>query len=254
VIAAEPFRLPPLSEASHYRQTVSFVWERLAEGVHRARLPFLDVTVGLVESDAGALLVDTGTTLSEAAAIDADVRSIANSPVTRIILTHKHFDHILGSSAFTRAEIYCSPEVAAYMSARVEFRADALRHGADAAEVDRAIAALRRPDHVVYNVDVDLGDRSVSIRHPGRGHTHADLIVVVPPADATDPTVVFCGDLVEESGDPVIDVDSDLAAWPETLDRLLEAGGPDAVYVPGHGAVVDAGFIRRQRTWLQRRL
>ena len=57
-------------------------------------------------------------------------------------------------------------------------------------------------------------------------------------------TVVFCGDLVEESGDPVIDADSDLAAWPETLDRLLEAAGPEAVYVPGHGAVVDARFIR----------
>jgi glyoxylase-like metal-dependent hydrolase (beta-lactamase superfamily II) len=233
---------------------VNFVWVRLAEGVHRTRLPFLDVTVGLVEADTGALVVDTGTTLREAAAIDADVRAIAHSSVTRIVLTHKHFDHVLGSSAFIRAEIYCSPEVAAYMSARAELRADALRHGADAAEVDRAIAALRAPDHVGYDVDVDLGDRSVSIRHPGRGHTHADLIVVVPPADATDPTVVFCGDLVEESGDPVIDVDSDLAAWPETLDRLLEAGGPDAVYVPGHGAVVDAGFIRRQRTWLQRRL
>jgi glyoxylase-like metal-dependent hydrolase (beta-lactamase superfamily II) len=233
---------------------VNFVWERLAEGVHRTRLPFLDVTVGLVEADIGALVVDTGTTLREAATIDADVRAIAHSSVTRIVLTHKHFDHVLGSSAFKYAEIYCAPEVAAHMSAKAELRADALRHGADTAEVDRAIAALRRPDHVVYNVDVDLGDRSVSIRHPGRGHTDTDLIVVVPPAGATDPTVVFCGDLVEESGDPVIDADSDVAAWPAALDRLLEAGGPDAVYVPGHGAVVDASFIRRQRTWLQGKL
>jgi glyoxylase-like metal-dependent hydrolase (beta-lactamase superfamily II) len=233
---------------------VNFVWERLAEGVHRTRLPFLDVTVGLVEADTGALVVDTGTTLREAAAIDADVRKIAHSSVTRIVLTHKHFDHVLGSSAFIYAEIYCAPEVAVHMSAKAELRSDALRHGADAAEVDWAIAALRTPDHVVYDVDVDLGDRSVSIRHPGRGHTDTDLIVVVPSAGATDPTVVFCGDLVEESGDPVIDADSDVAAWPETLDRLLEAGGPDAVYVPGHGAVVDAAFIRRQRTWLQGRL
>jgi glyoxylase-like metal-dependent hydrolase (beta-lactamase superfamily II) len=231
---------------------VNFVWERLAEGVHRARLPFLDVTVGLTESDAGALLVDAGTTPGEAAAIDADVRAIANSPVTRIVLTHKHFDHVLGSSAFTRAEIYCSPEVGTYLTAKAELRADALLHGADAAQVDRSIAALRRPDHLVHDIDVDLGDRSISIRHPGRGHTDADLIVLVPPAGATDRTVVFCGDLVEESGDPVIDADSDVAAWPSTLDRLLDLGGPDAVYVPGHGAVVDAAFIRRQRAWLQR--
>jgi hypothetical protein len=28
------------------------------------------------------------------------------------------------------------------------------------------------------------------------------------------------------------------------------ACGGDAVYVPGHGAVVDANFVRRQRQWL----
>ena len=63
--------------------------------------------------------------------------------------------------------------------------------------------------------------------------------------------MVFCGDLVEESGDPAADDGSDLAAWPATLDRLLEAGGPDATYVPGHGSVVDASFVRRQQEWLR---
>jgi hypothetical protein len=36
-----------------------------------------------------------------------------------------------------------------------------------------------------------------------------------------------------------------------TLDRVLAVGGPDAVYGPGHGAVVDADFIRRQQQWLR---
>jgi hypothetical protein len=31
---------------------------------------------------------------------------------------------------------------------------------------------------------------------------------------------------------------------------VLALGGPDAVYVPGHGAVVDADFVLRQRDWL----
>ena len=67
----------------------------------------------------------------------------------------------------------------------------------------------------------------------------------------SDRPVVFCGDLVEESGDPSVDADSDLLAWPATLERVIEAGGEDAVFVPGHGAVVDAAFIRRQREWLR---
>jgi glyoxylase-like metal-dependent hydrolase (beta-lactamase superfamily II) len=233
---------------------VNFDWEPLADGVHRCRLPFLDVTVGLVESDAGALLVDTGTTLTEAAAISSDVNAIAGRSVTHIVLTHKHFDHILGSSAFIGAEIHCAPEVADYMSsAAADLRYDAIRHGADQTAVDLAIAQLRAPDHRTYDSVVDVGGRRVSIRHPGRGHTDADLIVVVPPSTDADRTVVFCGDLVEESGAPAIDADSDVALWPETLDRLLAAGGPDGLYVPGHGAVVDVAFIHRQQAWLRRR-
>jgi glyoxylase-like metal-dependent hydrolase (beta-lactamase superfamily II) len=202
---------------------------------------------------AGALLVDTGTTLTDAVAVDSDVSAVAGRPVRHIVLTHKHFDHILGSSAFVGAEIHCAPEVAEYMSsAAAELRSDALRHGADEAAVDLAIAQLSTPDHPTYDSVVDIGGRRVSIRHPGRGHTDADLIVVVPASSETDRTVVFCGDLVEESGDPAIDAGSDVAAWPGTLDRLLAAGGLDAVYVPGHGAVVDTAFIRRQQGWLRR--
>jgi glyoxylase-like metal-dependent hydrolase (beta-lactamase superfamily II) len=232
---------------------VHYAWEQLTRGVHRCRLPFCDVTVGLVRGRAGALLVDTGTTHAEAAAIDADVRRLAGCPITHIVLTHKHFDHVLGSSLFAEADIYCAPEVVEYMSSAAdEIRDDALRHGADAAEIDRAIAALRPPQHGIYDAAIDLGDRRVTIAHPGRGHTTSDLVVVAPGSDDDDSrVVVFTGDLVEESADPSIDGDSDVTAWPGTLDRLLAIGGREAIYVPGHGKIVDAEFVRRQRDWLR---
>jgi glyoxylase-like metal-dependent hydrolase (beta-lactamase superfamily II) len=235
---------------------VRFVWEQLTPSVHRCRLPFCDVTIGLVCGRTGALLVDTGTTLTEAAAIDDDVRQLAGNPVTHIVLTHKHFDHVLGSSLFAGADIYCAPEVVDYLSsARDQIRDDALSFGADAKEIDRAIAALRGPQRGIYDAVVDLGDREVIIAHLGRGHTTSDLVVVVPGLGHDgDRVVVFTGDLVEESADPSIDADSDVAAWPATLDRVLAIGGPGAIYVPGHGKVVDAAFIRRQRAWLERRL
>jgi glyoxylase-like metal-dependent hydrolase (beta-lactamase superfamily II) len=174
---------------------------------------------------------------------------MAGPEVGHVVLTHNHFDHILGASAFEGAEIYCAPEVAATMAERTDYlRADALRYGADADEVDRAIAALRVPEHQVRSAVIDLGDRTVSIRHPGRGHTDHDLIAVIIGSDRP---VVFCGDLVEESGDASVDADSDPVAWPVTLDRVIDAGGADAVFVPGHGAVVDAAFIRRQQGWLR---
>ena len=69
--------------------------------------------------------------------------------VTHIVLTHKHFDHVLGSGAFAGAEIYCAPEVADQMSAGVEkLRVDALKYGAAPDDVQRAIAAAgRRPGY-----------------------------------------------------------------------------------------------------------
>ncbi|MGA9491982.1 MAG: MBL fold metallo-hydrolase [Mycobacterium sp.] len=230
---------------------MQFDWESLTDGVHRCRLPFLDVTVGMVQGRTGVLLVDTGTTLTEAQAISDDVRQIAGRDVTHVVLTHKHFDHVLGSGAFADAEIYCAPEVADCLTtATGQLRDDALSHGANPAEIERAIAALRAPQHPVNDAVVDLGNRKVVITRPGRGHTDADLIVRVPGSDG-ERTVVFSGDLIEESGDPAIDADSDVTAWPGTLDRLLAIGGPDAFYVPGHGRVVDAEFVRRQQDWLR---
>jgi glyoxylase-like metal-dependent hydrolase (beta-lactamase superfamily II) len=123
---------------------VKLVWEQLADGVFRCRLPFLDVTVGLVYGRGGVVLVDSGTTLIEAQGIARDVRAMADREVGHIVLTHNHFDHILGASAFDGAQIYCAPEVAETMAERTaHLRADALGHGADGDEVDRAIAALR---------------------------------------------------------------------------------------------------------------
>jgi glyoxylase-like metal-dependent hydrolase (beta-lactamase superfamily II) len=144
------------------------------------------------------MLIDTGT-LTEARAIAEDVQENADREVSHIMLTHNHFDHVLGSSAFDGAEIYCAAEVATTMAERTEhLRADALRYGADAAEVERAIAALRAPEHRVTSAVVDLGDRTVSVSHPGRGHTCHDLIAVVTRSDRP---VVFCGDFVEGAGE-----------------------------------------------------
>lgn len=226
---------------------MNYDWELPAAGVYRCRLPFLDVTVGVVCGRDRSLLVDCGTTLSEAGRIVADVRELTGAAPESLVMTHHHFDHILGGGAVDAVTGYAAPPVArALTSGLPEICAEAIRYGADPEEVDRARRAARPPDRLVWRADVDLGDRVVRIEHPGRGHTDHDLVVVV----TGEPVVVFCGDLVEESGDPAIGTDSHPAAWPSSLDRLLEIGGEDARYVPGHGAVVDAAFIRRQRDWL----
>ena len=66
---------------------------------------------------------------------------------------------------------------------------------------------------------IDLGNRQVVVERPGRGHTDADLVVLATGM-AGERSVVFTGDLLEESGDPAIDADSDVA----DVEACREAG------------------------------
>jgi len=121
---------------------MNFEWEPLADGASRCRLPFLDVTIGLMWSSAGALLIDTGTTLTEARTVGADAETMAGREISHIVLTHHHIDHVLGASAFDGAAVYCTPAVATTMADSAErLRADAVGYGADQREVDDAVVA-----------------------------------------------------------------------------------------------------------------
>lgn len=207
----------------------------------------------MVGADA-ALVIDCGSTLAEAGCIADDVAALTDRQIRHVLLTHGHFDHILGASVFRDATVTAAPRLATLLATgRAELRADAVQHGADPAEIDAALAALQAPDREILDAGIELGEVTVSITHPGRGHTDHDLVALVPSAGPGDRPVLFCGDLIEESADPAIGPDADLPAWPHTLDRLLQIGGPDAIYLPGHGTSVGADFVRAQRDWLAAR-
>ncbi|GEK00807.1 MBL fold metallo-hydrolase [Streptomyces sp. 1-11] len=227
-------------------------WERLADGVGRCRLPGWDCTSGLVLGAGTALMVDAGSSLAEGARLRERAQRLAGHRVTHLALTHPHFDHVFGAAALAGAEVYAAVGAdAALAHEREELRLDAVRNGLPAADADEAVDALAPPRHLVCGEwTLDLGDgRQALLANVGPGHTAHDLAVLVPGA----PEVVFCGDLVEESGEPQAGPDAVPARWPDALDRLLSLGGEDALYVPGHGAVVDSAFVRRQRDVLAAR-
>ncbi|MEU2897664.1 MBL fold metallo-hydrolase [Streptomyces sp. NPDC001273] len=230
-------------------------WEQVAPGVGRRRLPVWDCTVGLVVGAGGVLLVDTGSGLGEGARLRAQAQALTGRRVTHLALTHPHFDHILGAAAFAGAEVFAAVGVETALTARGReaLRADAVRWGLDARVAEEAVDALPVPRHAVsgeWTLDLGLdGGRPVLLANVGPGHTAHDLAVLVPG----DPGVVFCGDLVEESGEPQAGPDAVPDRWPAALDRLLALGGEEARYVPGHGAVVDAAFVRAQRDALAAR-
>ncbi|MDH6627696.1 glyoxylase-like metal-dependent hydrolase (beta-lactamase superfamily II) [Streptomyces sp. LBL] len=229
-------------------------WQRVAAGVGRCRLPGWDCTVGLVVGEGTALLIDSGSSLGEGGRLRGQAERLTGHRVTHLALTHPHFDHVFGAAAFSGAEMFGAVGIETTVDgrrAREELRADAVRNGLDASLADEAAEVLVVPRHRVFGEwTLDLGDgRRVLLANVGPGHTAHDLAVLVPGS----PEVVFCGDLVEESGEPQAGPDAAPAHWPAALDRLLDLGGEDALYVPGHGAVVDAAFVRAQRDALAAR-
>lgn len=226
-------------------------WERLTGRTGRRRLPVWDCTVGLVVGDDSVLLVDPGSCLRESAQVRAEAERLAGRHVTHIAFTHGHFDHVLGGAAFSGAEVYGAVGLDALLATgREELRGDAVRHGLADAEAVEAVDLLVAPKHLVSGEwTLELGGVQVLLANVGPGHTRHDLAVFVPGERET----VFCGDLVEESGEPSAGPDAVPRQWPAALDRLLALGGDDAQYVPGHGAVVSAAFVRAQRATLAAR-
>ncbi|GGR04536.1 MBL fold metallo-hydrolase [Streptomyces netropsis] len=223
-------------------------WEPLAPGIARRRMPVWDCTIGAVAGPSGVLLVDTGSSLREGAEIRREVEELFGRRVTHIALTHAHFDHVLGTAAFAGVQVYGAMGIDVALRDGEEVRTSAVRQGVDADAAEEAADLLVRPHHLVSGeLTLDLGGgRRVLLADVGPGHTGHDLVVLVTDSGGA-PEVVFCGDLVEESGEPQAGGDAYPAQWPAALDALLALGGEDAIYVPGHGAVVDAGFVRAQR-------
>ncbi|MFF8911795.1 MBL fold metallo-hydrolase [Streptomyces sp. NPDC015032] len=223
-----------------------FGWERLGHGVGRRRLPGWDATVALVVGADGVLLYDTGSTLREGAELRAQAQALLGRKVTHIALSHPHFDHVLGTAAFSGTEVYGAVGMTDLLKSGADaLYASAVHYGVsehDAAEATGAVVAPRHEVRGEWTLDLG-GGRQVLLANVGPAHSGHDLVALVPGS----PAVVLCGDLVEESGEPQAGRDAVPSGWPAALDRLLALGGEDAVYVPGHGAVVDAAFVRAQR-------
>jgi glyoxylase-like metal-dependent hydrolase (beta-lactamase superfamily II) len=208
------------------------------------RYPVLDVNVTLVVGEGAALLVDTLSTAGQAVELAAAARALTAAPWT-IVNTHHHFDHCFGNAVLAGdggPEVWAQEEAAALLRENP----DRLRRQwyVEWAHTDPQLAqgiaeaTVLAPSRTVHREStLDIGGRSVVLRHLGRGHTAGDLVVHVPDAN-----VVVAGDLVEEGAAPSFE-DAYPLEWPETLAALLRLTPAEAVVVPGHGALVGRPFV-----------
>ncbi|MGH3712554.1 MAG: MBL fold metallo-hydrolase [Micromonosporaceae bacterium] len=216
-------------------------WQEIADRVYVRRYPVLDVNSVLVVGESAALVVDTLATPAQGRDLAAAVRRLTPHPWL-VVNTHHHFDHAYGNQAFAGAEIWAHDEAARLLRETTPTTLAALRAEWEIAEPELAelteVTVVPPTRTLRESAELDLGVRQVRLRHLGRGHTAGDVVVHVPDAG-----VVVAGDLVEQDAAPSFE-DAYPLEWPHTLTELLHlVTGP---VVPGHGAVVDHGFVKAQ--------
>ena len=206
-------------------------------GVFTAVLDEEDVTVTLIVGESHCLLVDTGSTPIQGCHIKHAISDITDKPLETVVLTHGHWDHAFGLSAFAGLDTI-GGEFLPQDIRCAENLHWAATHGIDVDE-------LALPTTLLSLIGVrNLGGLTVEIADFTPAHTRSDLVVAVP-----ERSVFIVGDLVE-SGPPQFDETSCLDGWVKSLDALYSLLREDTVVVLGHGSPVGPGEVAHFRVGL----
>lgn len=206
--------------------------------VFKSRL--FEMNSGVFVNGGDAYLVDPGILSAE---ISRVLRAVDGGTVAirGIIITHSHWDHILGPERLPGVPVIAHPRAA-----------EAFAHDAEhiASTVTERLAAegyARETPFVSPSVDVIVadglalpcGDRTLRLVH-APGHC-SDQLVIYDPLERT----LWAADMLSDIEIPFVD---DVAAYRRTIERLraLEI----ATLVPGHGApTADPAEIQERLAW-----
>jgi quinoprotein relay system zinc metallohydrolase 2 len=204
--------------------------------------------LGFIAGSRCVAVVDTGGTPQVGRRLLAAVRRATPLPVCYVINTHAHPDHMLGNVAFTElpqapAKFVGSARLSAALSARE-------RHYLNTLQRDFGLSlpreAIVHPTLVVdKQMDLDLGDRQLTLNAWPTAHTDHDLTVY----DRKTRTL-FLSDLLFVSHLPVID--GKLRGWLGVMEAIK--GLDVAMVIPGHGAASAdwPGVLAPQRNYMDR--
>jgi glyoxylase-like metal-dependent hydrolase (beta-lactamase superfamily II) len=174
--------------------------------------------IGVRVSTDGVVLVDNKFDRNHDAIMSA-VQSVTSQPITYVIGTHHHGDHMGGNPSFST-------------------HADIIGHQNNRTNMLRGDQPA--PPNIVFSDEtaVFLGGVEVRAYHFGQGHTNGDAVVYFP-----DLRTIHGGDLLHGTA-PFIDYANggSSRAWITTLDALLELDWDTAI--PGHGAVMTRSDVQ----------
>ena len=184
---------------------------------------------GFVITPAGVVVIDALGSPALAQRLLAEIRRLTAQPVTHVILTHYHADHIYGLQAFKAV----GAKVIAHEAGREYLTSETARLRLEASRQELA-PWVNDDTHLVAADEWLKGDSELVvggvrfvIRHVGPAHTEEDEVVYLPRE-----RVLFAGDVVFRNRIPYVG-QADSRQWIKSLDALLKFDAK--VVVPGHG-------------------
>ena len=213
----------------HAAMGVKDGWVELGDRFFVRRYRFYDQNIGLILGGDEALVIDTRSTHAHAREILAHVRELTQAPITVVVDTHGHFDHVYGNHVFRPATIWGHERCVTFIERTGEARRAKIALEEPALADDLREVVIDLPDRTFAEAaTIEVGGREVELRFLGRGHTDHDAVISVPGTG-----VVWAGDLVENGAIPFFG-DGYPLDWPATAAALAASVG-DGVVVPGHG-------------------
>ena len=182
-----------------------------------------------VVTPAGVVVIDALGSPVLAERLLAQIGKVTRQPVTHVIATHYHADHVYGLQTFKAAGARILAQRAAkdYMSSEVAVKRLQDSRQTLAPWVDEKTVLTPADQWIDGPMTLTVGGVKIEVQPVGPAHTAEDLVVYLPQEK-----VLFAGDLVFRRRIPFVG-QADSGHWIAALNALL--GFDAAVVVPGHG-------------------
>lgn len=173
-------------------------------------------TLALMRDD-GVLLIDTKPA-GWGKSIMQTIEAVTDKPVTTIVNTHAHADHVGGN-----VELATATTIVAHVNAKARMEKMPAFGGANAKFLPNTL--------VSDTLTLLSGADQIVLSYFGKGHTDGDLVVVFP-----EKRLAHFGDLFPSKAAPVIDLANGGSgvAFPETLANAVTALKDVARITTGH--------------------
>jgi cyclase len=212
--------------------------KKLADGVYVHTGKGFESNSGIILTDEGVVVVDTGQNPIESRDIMATVKKLTSLPVRLVIDTEPHADHTTGHFVFSPPAIVVAA-AGAGDSMRGREREDPQRIqklAATSPEMKAALDGYRFiPPHIEYQqrMAIDLGGRAFQLMYLKGVHSEADSAIWLPKERVIFSASAFVNNQINILR-PFVTIPDILAAG-----KMMKALNPEHV-VPGHGAPTTA--------------